>query len=87
MLYNLNLPVKVKLTIKGLEVLKEYYYKKQERRMEIDPTYSFKSFQLPEVDKDGWTKFGQASELFEIFGEYSWLCNEPFSMEVDFCCF
>jgi hypothetical protein len=80
MLFNLNLPVKVRLTTKGIAVLEKYHYaqiKKYNRPFEI--------FRMPEVDKDGWTTFGQASKLFEIFGGYSWLANEPFGMEVDFC--
>lgn len=44
----------------------------------------YKEFHMPETDKDGWTKFNQAAEIFEIFGGYSWLCNEPFGMEVKF---
>lgn len=79
MLYNLNLPMKVKLNLKGITVLEKYHYDKIKKY-----NLPFKQFHLPEVDKNGWTKFNQASEIFEIFGGYNWLCNEPFSMEVKF---
>jgi hypothetical protein len=80
MLYNLNLPVKVRLTIKGIEVLRKHHYENLQKY-----NLPYKEFHLPETDKDGWTKFHSAAELFEIFGGYNWLCNEPFGMEVDFC--
>lgn len=77
--YNLNCPVKVRLTIKGIEIMQKYFYDDIKRC-----NLPFKEFHIPETDKDGWTKFDQAVEIFEIFGGHSWLCNEPFAMEVKF---
>jgi hypothetical protein len=77
--YNLNLPMKIRLTTKGITVLEKYHYEKIRRY-----NLPWKQFRMPETDKDGWTKFEQAATVFEIFGGYSWLCNEPFGMEVKF---
>jgi len=80
MLYNLNLAVKVRLTTKGIQILEKYHYDKIKQY-----NLPFTQFKIPETDKDGWTRFNSVADVFEIFGGYSWLCNEPFGMEVDFC--
>lgn len=77
MTYNLNLDIRIKLTPKGVFVLEEFHREQIKKgKREYSP------FKLPEVDKDGYSKF-RTSDVFEIFGGYSWLCNEPFSMEIE----
>lgn len=80
MLYNLNLPVKVRLSLRGILVLEKHHFAQIKKY-----NLPYKNFQIPETDKDGWSKFDSVAELCEIFGGYSWVCNEPFGMEVDFC--
>jgi hypothetical protein len=80
MIYNLNFPVKVKLTTRGISVLENY------RKDQIEKYgKEFEHYNLLRVDKDGWTRFESVAELFEIFGGYLWYGNEPFNMYVDFC--
>lgn len=77
MKFNVNDYVKVKLTKKGLEILKEqhaqlqsYYHK---HNIEFDP---------PSVDEDGYSSF-QMHYLMNIFGPGMLLgCEVPFETEI-----
>lgn len=80
--FNINQHVYVKLTDKGIDILKN-------RRKEFNKSLISKGIEpitgkLTKTDEDGYSKF-QLWELIEIFGPYMTLCSElPFKTTIRF---
>jgi len=76
MLFNINEFIKVKLTPKGIAVLKERHRNLQRKFPKIGP------FRMPQIDADGYTEY-QMWDLMNTFGESIGLgFNIPFETTI-----
>ena len=77
MKFNINNPIKIKLTDKGREIIKkrhEDFWSQRNADIEFKP--------WPE-DEDGWSK-QQMYNVFHVFGDYLTVGREPpFETEID----
>lgn len=77
MIFNINNDVRVKLTPKGLSILKARHDKIAAKLPRMGP------FIPPKTDNDGWSTF-QMWQLFDNFGEHVYMSAElPFGTEID----
>lgn len=80
MIFNINDTVRVQLTQKGKNILRERYDNYAKSLGEIFPP---KSFELPKEDDNGFSEW-QMWQLFEYFGSNIFLgCELPFNTNIE----
>jgi len=80
MKFNVNEYVRVKLTPKGIQILKNA---QEARQKQFPAVRTFETFRMPEVDSEGYTKY-QLWDLMDTFGNFVGPGLElPFETEID----